>query len=93
MTFYKLACFIHYLQNLDIQYTVGLASGVPTTFISVGENFHDGDLGGFLDIINSLLSESNPPQVLTTSYGDNESDISRSLAKYVISFPARRESS
>ena len=71
-------------QNLDIQYTVGIASGVPTTFISVGDNFQDGDLEGFLDIINFLLGESNPPQVLTTSYGENESDISRSLAKYVL---------
>nr|ABB73029.1 family S53 protease [Phanerodontia chrysosporium] len=66
--------------NLDIQYTVGIASGVPVTFISVGDNFQDGDLEGFLDIINFLLNESNPPHVLTTSYGDNESDISRSLA-------------
>ena len=69
------------LQSLDIQYTVGVATNVPTTFISVGNNNQDGDLGGFLDIINFLLGESNPPQVLTTSYGDNESDISRSLAK------------
>ena len=68
-------------QNLDTQYTVGIASGVPTTFISVGDDFQDGDLEGFLDIINFLLSERNPPQVLTTSYGDNEADISRSLAK------------
>ena len=52
--------------NLDIQYTVGVASGVPTTFISVGERFQDGALEGFLDIINLLLSESNPPHVLTT---------------------------
>ena len=62
------------MQNLDIQYTVGLASNVPTTFISVGEDSNDGDLGGFLDIINFLLGESAPPQVLTTSYGENESD-------------------
>ncbi|KAI0669376.1 family S53 protease [Trametes maxima] len=66
--------------NLDIQYTVGIASGVPTTFISVGEDFQDGDLEGFLDIINFLLGESNPPQVLTTSYGQNEDTISRKLA-------------
>ena len=58
-----------HVQNLDIQYTVGLASGVPVTFISVGDNFHDGDLEGFLDIINALLAERDPPQVLTTSYG------------------------
>lgn len=72
-------------QNLDVQYTVGIASGVPTIFISVGDNFQDGDLEGFLDIINFLLNETTPPQVLTTSYGENESDISRSLAKYVSS--------
>ncbi|KAF9009886.1 family S53 protease-like protein [Cyathus striatus] len=66
--------------NLDIQYTVGVASGVPTTFISVGDNFQDGNLEGFLDIINFLLKESNPPHVLTTSYGQNENTISRSLA-------------
>ncbi|KAI0085899.1 family S53 protease [Irpex rosettiformis] len=65
--------------NLDIQYTVGIASGIPTTFISVGENFQDGDLDGFLDIINFLLNESSPPQVLTTSYGDDETDVSRAL--------------
>lgn len=67
--------------NLDIQYTIGVASGVPTTFISVGENFQDGALEGFLDIINFLLAESNPPHVLTTSYGQNENTISRTLAK------------
>ena len=36
----------HNAQTLDIQYTVGLATGVPTTFISVGNDFHDGDLNG-----------------------------------------------
>lgn len=70
--------------NLDIQYTIGVASGVPTTFISVGENTRDGALGGFLDIINFLLGESSPPHVLTTSYGQNENTISSSLAKYVV---------
>ncbi|KAI0046855.1 family S53 protease [Auriscalpium vulgare] len=66
--------------DLDVQYTIGVASGVPTTFISVGNNFQDGDLEGFLDIINFLLGETNPPQVLTTSYGQNENTMSRSLA-------------
>ena len=66
--------------NLDIQYTMGLASQVPTSFISVGSNVQDGDLGGFLDIINFLLSESNPPSVLTTSYGRDERTISPALA-------------
>ncbi|EIN06133.1 family S53 protease [Punctularia strigosozonata HHB-11173 SS5] len=66
--------------NLDIQYTVGVATGVPTIFISVGDDYQDGDLEGFLDIVNYLLDEDTPPQVLTTSYGENESDMSRSLA-------------
>lgn len=87
--------------NLDIQYTIGVATGVPTFFISVGNNFQDGALEGqsprpslpspqcsppllgFLDIINFLLGESSPPQVLTTSYGQNENTISRNLAVYV----------
>lgn len=73
-------------QNLDVQYTVGIATGVPTVFISVGDNFQDGDLEGFLDIINFLNSESNPPHVLTTSYGQNENTISSSLAKSVALF-------
>lgn len=70
-------------QDLDIQYTVSLPTGVPVTFISVGGNNDDGDLVGFLDIINFLLSESNPPQVLTNSYGANEDEISRPLAMCV----------
>ena len=69
-------------KNLDVQYTIGIAEGVPTFFISVGEDFHDGDLEGFLDIINFLSGENAPPQVLTTSYGQNEYTISRKLASY-----------
>ncbi|KAH8078042.1 family S53 protease-like protein [Cristinia sonorae] len=66
--------------NLDIQYTIGIATGVPTTFISVGNNFRDGALEGFLDIINFLNGEASPPHVLTTSYGQNENTISSNLA-------------
>ncbi|KAJ7184593.1 subtilisin-like protein [Mycena filopes] len=66
--------------DLDIQYTVGLATGVPVTFVSVGERTQDGADEGFLDIITALLAESAPPQVLTTSYGFNtEADLSQSL--------------
>ena len=49
-------------QSLDIQYTVGVATGVPTIFITVGENNSDG-VDGFIDIINALNAESAPPQV------------------------------
>ncbi|KAH9173053.1 family S53 protease [Lactarius sanguifluus] len=66
--------------DLDVQYTIGLASGVPTVFISVGDQYQDGDLEGFLDIINFLSGKSAPPQVLTTSYGQGENTISRALA-------------
>ncbi|CAK5270753.1 unnamed protein product [Mycena citricolor] len=66
--------------NLDIQYTVGLATGVPVTFVSVGNNNQDGADGGYLDIITALIGESAPPQVLTTSYGfDTEASLSKSL--------------
>ncbi|OSD01496.1 subtilisin-like protein [Trametes coccinea BRFM310] len=58
--------------SLDIQYTVGLATNVPTTFVSVGNQNQDGDLSGFLDIINFLLAQDQPPLVLTTSFGFNE---------------------
>ncbi|KAJ7700763.1 subtilisin-like protein [Mycena rosella] len=66
--------------NLDIMYTVGLATGVPVTFVSVGETTKDGADDGFLDIITALIAEAAPPQVLTTSYGfDTEGDLSASL--------------
>ncbi|KAI0047118.1 family S53 protease-like protein [Auriscalpium vulgare] len=65
--------------DLDTQYTIGVASGVPVAFVSVGDSTRDG-VFGFLDIINFLLAESNPPHVLTTSYGANENGVSRALA-------------
>ncbi len=66
--------------NLDIQYTVGLATGVPTTFLSSGVSSNE----GFLDMVNFILAESNPPQVLTTSYAFNEIGLSPAFAKYVV---------
>ncbi|KZT64349.1 subtilisin-like protein [Daedalea quercina L-15889] len=66
--------------DLDIEYTVGIATGVPVTFISVGESNNDGDLDGFLDTINYLLDQDSPPQVITTSYGDWEPDIDEAMA-------------
>ncbi|KAI0031217.1 subtilisin-like protein [Vararia minispora EC-137] len=66
--------------NLDIQYTVGLANGIPTAFVDVGLNTQDGADAGFLDIINALIAESNPPLVISTSYGfDTEASLSQSL--------------
>ncbi|KAJ7495305.1 family S53 protease [Mycena latifolia] len=67
--------------NLDVQYTIGVATSVPVTFISVGENGSDG-LDGFMDIITTLINESaaTRPHVLTTSYGFDESDLTRAVA-------------
>ncbi|KAA1473458.1 family S53 protease [Dentipellis sp. KUC8613] len=66
--------------NLDTQYTVGIASHVPTVFISVGNDTHDG-VQGFLDIIHVLLKDQHLPQVLSTSYGIDESDLPTPLAQ------------
>ncbi|KAJ7582371.1 family S53 protease-like protein [Mycena floridula] len=64
--------------NLDIQYTVGIATGVPVLFVSVGDTSNDG-AAGFLDAMNFLVGlDSIPPQV-TTSYGFNEGDLSPSV--------------
>ncbi|KAH9896504.1 family S53 protease [Cubamyces lactineus] len=70
--------------SIDIQYTVGIATGVPTTFISVGDDNSDG-INGFLDIIDFLLEENNPPQVLTTSYGFDETEIGGALGNNLCS--------
>lgn len=60
---------------------LGIATGVPVTLVAVGDAYKDGDDQGFLDIITTLLAETSPPLVLTTSYGlDVESDLSRSLS-------------
>ncbi|KAI0331226.1 subtilisin-like protein [Cubamyces sp. BRFM 1775] len=60
--------------SLDLQYTVGLATNVPTEVISVGANNTDG-IAGFLDLVNALLAQDELPQVLTTSFGFNANDI------------------
>ncbi|OCH85123.1 family S53 protease [Obba rivulosa] len=65
--------------NLDIQYTMGIASLVPTTFVTVGFDNNDG-IDGFLDEILFLTNQTAPPQVLTTSYGFDEDTVTGSLA-------------
>ncbi|KAK7031746.1 Tripeptidyl-peptidase sed3 [Favolaschia claudopus] len=67
--------------DLDIQYTIGLATGVPVTFISAGDDNTDDDLGGFLDMAILLINDPNRPSVLTTSYGfQAETDFPLSVA-------------
>ncbi|KAF8919231.1 family S53 protease-like protein [Mucidula mucida] len=64
--------------NLDIQYTVGVATGVPVTFVSVGQSNND-----FVDAFNVLISQTEPPTVVTTSYGYDEADLPKYLANYM----------
>ncbi|KAK7683756.1 hypothetical protein QCA50_013132 [Cerrena zonata] len=68
--------------NLDIQYTVGLATGVPVTFISVGNETADDSLG-FLDVVEHLMNKTSPPQVMSMSYGMGEDWISPALAQRI----------
>ncbi|KZT65386.1 subtilisin-like protein [Daedalea quercina L-15889] len=65
--------------NLDVEYTVGLATNVPALFVTVGGSFDD----ALLDAANYLLSMDNPPQVVSTSYGDNEDALSEKLANSI----------
>ncbi|KZV69417.1 subtilisin-like protein [Peniophora sp. CONT] len=71
--------------NLDIQYTVGLATGVPVVFVSVGDDNQASHLlvavgDAYLDIVNYLAGEDSPPTVWTTSYGLVESMLSPAFA-------------
>ena len=52
-------------------YTVGIATGVPVTFLSVGgeKDFDD----ALLDTTTFLHQMADPPSVMTTSYGGDES--------------------
>ncbi|KAJ7065744.1 family S53 protease-like protein [Mycena amicta] len=63
--------------NLDIQYTIGIATGVPIDFLSVGS---DGFSIGLLDTISFLDNVTNPPSVVTTSYLNDEVNVGSSLA-------------
>ncbi|KAI0294261.1 family S53 protease [Multifurca ochricompacta] len=69
--------------DLDIQYTIGVASGLRTTFFSVGRvvNLNKDGTSDFVNLADFLLHMRHPPQVLTTSYGFNEPDIHGSVAR------------
>ena len=65
--------------DLDIEYTIGIATGVPETFLTVGGSFST----ALLDTTTFLHSTASPPSVMTTSYGDSESAFTPSLATLV----------
>ncbi|KAK6974922.1 family S53 protease-like protein [Favolaschia claudopus] len=63
--------------NLDVEYTAGIASGVPLQFLTVGGS----DLPtALLDTTTFLSGVEDPPTVVTTSYGDDESVFGITLA-------------
>ncbi|KAJ7206459.1 peptidase S8/S53 domain-containing protein [Mycena rebaudengoi] len=65
--------------NLDVQYTVGVATGTPVDFISVGDIF-ESFFDGLLDLAEYLSATDEPPQVVTTSYGLTEVFLSEDTA-------------
>ncbi|KAF7350712.1 Family S53 protease-like protein [Mycena sanguinolenta] len=72
--------------NLDIQYTVGIATGVPTTFLSVGgDDTIDGFATSLLDTTTFLDGVENPPSVMTTSYGSTEDSFGASMVSKICS--------
>ncbi|KAI0779761.1 family S53 protease-like protein [Fomes fomentarius] len=68
--------------SLDIQYTIGIATEVPTTFATVG-NDNEGDLTGFLNLVNALVAQDDPPTVFTTSFGFPEELVPEDLANNI----------
>ncbi|KAJ6454226.1 family S53 protease-like protein [Mycena sanguinolenta] len=62
---------------IDIQYTVGIAGNVPTTYVL---DFSNDAVMSYMDTINWILTQENPPTVFTTSYGNEEVQIPQSSA-------------
>jgi tripeptidyl-peptidase-1 len=67
--------------DLDVEYTVGLATDTPVTFLTVGGAF----VQAVLDTTTYLASAPNPPSVMTTSYGGSEASFSPTDARYLTS--------
>ncbi|KAF7344042.1 Family S53 protease-like protein [Mycena venus] len=63
--------------NLDIQYTGGVATGVPLQFLSIGKFDFP---AAILDTTTFLDGIENPPTVMTTSYGSAEDFFRQSMA-------------
>ncbi|KAJ6632605.1 family S53 protease [Mycena sp. CBHHK59/15] len=63
----------------DIQYTIGLATGVPIAFISTGTIAND-VLTEFLDQAHHLLSMSDPPRTVVNTIGGLESQVPATIA-------------
>ncbi|KAJ7755248.1 family S53 protease-like protein [Mycena metata] len=65
--------------NLDIQYTAGIATGVPLKFLSVGGDFAT----GLLDTTTFIHGLEDPPTVVSTSYSLSEESFGFTLASKI----------
>ncbi|KAI0034022.1 family S53 protease [Vararia minispora EC-137] len=70
--------------SASVKYVAGLAADVPLTYYYVPSSPNDGISGpdgvfGFLDIANFVLSQSNPPHVLVSSFNSDETAVSGAI--------------
>jgi tripeptidyl-peptidase-1 len=73
---------------LDVQTVIGLAAGIPTSFLSVGNILNVATVatdisGAFFDTTTFLSTTQNPPSVFTTSFGFDEAQFSPQDLQYV----------
>jgi tripeptidyl-peptidase-1 len=76
---YTAGLFLVFIMTLTggTQSTIGIATGIPLQFLSVGE----GDFSiALLDTTTFLDGLANPPTVVTTSYGQNEEFFGQAMA-------------
>ncbi|KAJ7620171.1 subtilisin-like protein [Roridomyces roridus] len=67
--------------DIDIEYTVGVATGVPVDFLSVGGDLSLSSIAtAILDTISFVAGLESPPSIMTTSYGVAEADVGTALA-------------
>jgi tripeptidyl-peptidase-1 len=72
---------------LNPQYHLGIATGVPLQFLSVGGVVQISDFAGaLLDTTTFIDGLADPPTVVSTSYSDNEDHFGATMAEQV--FPA-----
>jgi tripeptidyl-peptidase-1 len=69
-------------QAQDVQYAIGLTTGVPVTFISTGTQ-KNGDLLELLDQAHYLLSLEHPPQTVLNNVAGMDGEVAPQIAKCV----------
>ena len=70
-------------QQLDVEYTLGVATNAEVYFLTVGNTAQDG-MYGFLDTANAVLDTWSDTYVITTSYGQDEHYFSKDVVEWVL---------